>query len=154
MEHGSMKGMSSNRLLLMGAIHLGIMYVLMYAMVNTLSNVIPNLNNFYMAGLMTSPMLALEAVLMGQMYTNKRVVRIILVISLAAAVVFFSLIRAQTAVGDLELVRSMIPHHASAILMCEQADLQDSEVSMLCQSIIESQEAEIAQMNDIRARLE
>ena len=36
------------------------MYVLMYAMVNTLSNAIPNYNQFYMAGLMTAPMVVLE----------------------------------------------------------------------------------------------
>lgn len=154
MEHVSMKPMSTNRLLLMGAIHVGIMYVLMYAMVNTFSNVIPNLNNFYMAGLMTAPMLALEAVLMGQMYTNKRAVRLILAASVIAGVVFFLLIRAQTAIGDRELVRSMIPHHAGAILMCEQADLQDSEVVALCQAIIDSQEAEIAQMKALLDRLE
>lgn len=154
MEHGSMKPMSTNRLLLMGAIHLGMMYFLMYAMVNTFSNVIPNLNNIYMAGLMTSPMLALEAILMGQMYTNKRAVRIILAVSVAAGVIFFLLIRAQTAIGDRELVRSMIPHHAGAVLMCEQADLQDSEVVTLCQTIIESQEAEIAQMKALLDRLD
>ncbi len=32
------------------------MYILMYAMVDQLANVYPNINQFYMAGLMTAPM--------------------------------------------------------------------------------------------------
>ena len=32
------------------------MYILMYAMVNAFANVYPNVNQFYMAGLMTAPM--------------------------------------------------------------------------------------------------
>ena len=48
------------------------MYVLMYAMVNTLPNAIPNYNQFYMAGLMTAPMVVLEMILMGAMYPEKK----------------------------------------------------------------------------------
>jgi uncharacterized protein (DUF305 family) len=40
----------------------------------------------------------------------------------------------------------MIPHHAGAILMCEEAQLRDPEVIELCASIVESQRAEIDQM--------
>ena len=32
------------------------MYILMYAMADSFANVIPNINQFYMAGLMTMPM--------------------------------------------------------------------------------------------------
>lgn len=40
----------------------------------------------------------------------------------------------------------MIPHHASAILMCEESPIQDPEIQMLCRRIISSQQAEIDQM--------
>lgn len=149
-----MKSMSTNRLLLMAGLHFVIMYVLMYAMVNVFDNVIPNLNNFYMAGLMTAPMLILEALLMGSMYENKRAIRIVLVVSIAALILFFLFIREQTLVGDREFLRSMIPHHAGAILMCEQATLEDSDVKALCDTIITSQEAEIAQMKALLEGLE
>lgn len=149
-----MKSMSTNRLLLMAALHFVIMYALMYAMVNSFNNVIPNLNNAYMAGLMTSPMLILEAILMGSMYENKRAVRIIMVASAVALILFFLFIRQQTFIGDRELVRSMIPHHAGAILMCEQATLDDSETLALCENIIEAQVSEIAQMKAILDRLD
>jgi len=41
------------------------MYVLMYAMVNRFANVYSNLNQFYMAGLMTAPIVVIELTLMG-----------------------------------------------------------------------------------------
>jgi uncharacterized protein (DUF305 family) len=40
----------------------------------------------------------------------------------------------------------MIPHHAGAILMCNEAQLTDPEVKRLCEGIVASQEREIAQM--------
>ena len=40
----------------------------------------------------------------------------------------------------------MIPHHAGAILMCQEAKLADPEIQALCGQIIVAQEAEIAQM--------
>lgn len=40
----------------------------------------------------------------------------------------------------------MIPHHAGAILMCEQASLQDERIRSLCGQIIKSQREEIAEM--------
>lgn len=47
------------------------MYILMYSMVNTISNVFPNINQFYMAGLMTMPMIIIENALMSSMYMSK-----------------------------------------------------------------------------------
>jgi len=48
----------------------------------------------------------------------------------------------------------MIPHHTGAILMCEQTSLDDTEIIVLCETLIDSQEAEIAQMKAILDRLE
>jgi uncharacterized protein (DUF305 family) len=48
----------------------------------------------------------------------------------------------------------MIPHHAGAILMCEQASLYDAEIKDLCGRIINSQQEEIDQMKAILQRLE
>lgn len=46
-------------------------HVLMYAMVNAFSNVIPNLNQFYMPGLMTAPMVVIGLLLMKSMYAKR-----------------------------------------------------------------------------------
>lgn len=127
------------------------MYILMYSMVNVFANAIPNINQFYMAGLMTMPMIIIEIALMSAMYPNKRRNLLIVGISAIALVAFFLFIRQQTAVGDKELLKGMIPHHAAAILMCEQASLQDSEIKALCRTIVSSQQEEIKQM---KAKLE
>ena len=119
------------------------MYILMYAMVDTFGNVYSSFNQFYMAGLMTMPMIVIELVMMHSMYTDKRLNSIILIASTVAGIIFFVLIRQQTAISDRQFLRSMIPHHAGAILMCEQASLEDSELQTLCQNIISGQQAEI-----------
>lgn len=48
---------------------------------------------------------------------------------------------------DQQFVRSMIPHHAGAILMCGKNRLRDPDLRQLCREIVRSQEAEIERMN-------
>jgi uncharacterized protein (DUF305 family) len=127
------------------------MYVLMYAMVDRFANVVPNINQFYMAGLMTAPMITIEMLLMGSMYKSRRTNAIIIVIGILALGSFFMLIRYQTAVSDKQFLKSMIPHHAGAILMVEEADLSDPEIKKLAADIISSQQKEIDFM---KAKLE
>ena len=134
------------KLLIMAGLSFMSMYVLMYAMVNTFANAIPNINQFYMAGLMTAPMLIIEMVLMGSMYIDKKLNAIVIAISSILLIAFFVLIRQQSAVSDRQFLKSMIPHHSSAILMCEKSNLQDPEIKALCQSIISGQQDEIDQM--------
>ena len=134
------------RLLLMSLLSFGAMYLLMYAMVDDLANVYPNVNQFYMAGLMTAPMVAFEVLLMRGMYRSRTVNGIILASSGLALVLLFALIREQGVVGDRQFLRSMIPHHASAILMCEEAKLRDPELQALCDEIVAGQQQEIDQM--------
>ena len=122
------------------------MYILMYAMVNSIGNVFNNINEFYMAGLMTAPMIPIEIFLMSSMYKDQKRNVVIVVASILAGLVFFLLIRQQGAVSDRQFLRSMIPHHAGAILMCEQASIQDAEIQELCKTIISSQQEEIDQM--------
>jgi len=130
------------------------MYILMYAMVNTPANVINNLNQVYMAALMTAPMVAIELLVMQGMYPDKRRNALLIAASLLAAVTFFAFIQQQTAIGDIQFLRSMIPHHAGAITMCEAAPLTDPEVVQLCDSIIANQESEIEQMKMLLEKLE
>ena len=133
-------------LLIMAVLSFIAMYILMYAMVNTLDNVFNNFNQFYMAGLMTSPMVLIELFVMRSMYQDRTRNVLIIAGSVVAAFVFFLLIRQQTAISDEQFLRSMIPHHAGAILMCEQAPIQDAEIKELCGNIISSQQTEIDQM--------
>jgi hypothetical protein len=150
-ETGHINGLEMNkkhyiRLLLMVVFSFISMYVLMYAMVNTFDNVYSNLNQFYMAGLMTAPMVLIELSLMSFMYGKKKWNILIITISAIVLISFFTLIRQQTAIDDKQFLRSMISHHASAILMCEKASLQDPEIKELCNEILSSQQSQIDQM--------
>ena len=139
------------RLLVMLALSFVSMYVLMYAMVDRFDNALPNYNQFYMAGLMTAAMAILELALMRGMYPNAKLNGLILGVGAVALVAFWMLIRQQSAISDRQFLKSMIPHHASAILMCERASIRDPEIEELCAGIVSSQQAEIDQM---KAKLE
>ena len=141
--------------------HLGIMallsfvamYILMYAMVNSFGDVYNNINQVYMAGLMAAPMVVIELVVMRAMYHNKRLNMTLVAASVVVGGLLFAFIRQQTVITDGQFLRSMIPHHSGAILMCREAAIQDQEIRELCGSIIASQQQEIDQMNSILSRL-
>ena len=115
----------------------------MYMMVNSFANVYPNLNQIYMAGIMAIPMVIIELFFMRSMYQNKKLNVFIITVSLIIFIALLIFVRKQTAIDDKEFLKSMIPHHAAAILMCEKASLQDPEVKELCKNIILTQQSEI-----------
>jgi len=80
---------------------------------------------------------------MGSMYKSKTANWAIIGVSIVALVVFALFIRRQTAVSDSEFLRSMIPHHGGAILMCQQNEIEDAEIRNLCGEIVSSQQFEI-----------
>lgn len=131
------------KLFLMAALSYISMYILMYVMVDEYANVYANLNQAYMAGLMTVPMIIIELLLMRSMYHDPKRNALIIVCSLIVGIGLFFCIRKQVAIGDKEFLKSMIPHHASALLMCEHATLHDSEIQQLCKNIQASQQSEI-----------
>jgi uncharacterized protein (DUF305 family) len=141
--HGSSAKGHYGRLLVMILLSFLAMYVLMYAMVNTLDNVFNNVNQVYMAGLMAAPMALIELILMSRMYPNRMLNSVLAVVSIVLMILFWLGIRQQAAVSDQQFLRSMIPHHAGAILMCRQNRLSDPELQQLCRDIVASQQSEI-----------
>jgi uncharacterized protein (DUF305 family) len=129
-----------------------IMYLVMYTMIATLNHFYFNINNVYMTLMMIAPMTIVMLVGMRAMFPSQRTNIIIGVVAGLVFVASFAAMRSQAAVGDEEFLRSMIPHHSGAILMCEQASITDPEISTLCEKIVKSQSAEIAQMKAILAR--
>lgn len=129
-----------------------IMYLVMFVMIDRLSSFYNNLNMFYMTLMMVAPMVVLMILAMKHMFPNKALNAALLIGSAVAFFGSFALIRTQTTIGDTAFLRSMIPHHSGAILMCEQAKLRDPEVTALCGNIIKSQREEIAQMEAMLAR--
>jgi Domain of unknown function (DUF305) len=134
------------RFLIMIVLHFIAMYVFMYAMVNVFGNVFNSFNQVYMAALMTASMILIELPLMSSMYKSKKLNTIILVVGAVVLIGSWFAIRQQAAISDRQFLRSMIPHHAGAILMCEKASVQDQEIRTLCRNIISGQQAEIDQM--------
>lgn len=122
------------------------MFILMYSMVDSVADVYSSLNQVYMAGLMTAPMVVIELLLMSGMYKSKKLNALIIAVSCVAGFALFMFIRQQTAISDRQFLRSMIPHHSGAILMCEDASIQDQRIKELCKTIISGQRSEIAQM--------
>lgn len=152
-----MTGSHYGRLATMAALSFVAMYFLMYAMVDSSNNVYMNFNQVYMAGLMAAPMVLIELALMRSMYRSDRWNALIAGGAVLVAVAFFFFIRRQAAIGDREFMRSMIPHHASAILMCKQASITNAEIKRLCfrpGGIVESQQAEIDQMKALLRTVE
>jgi hypothetical protein len=141
------------RLLIMSLLSLIVMYFLMYSMINVAGNFYNNLNKFYMAVLMTAPMVVFEIIPTGSLYQNKRLNMLIISGSILTLIALFLFIRQQTGINDRQFLRAMIPHHSSAILMCEQANIQDAEIRDLCASIVQSQQEEINQMKEILSRI-
>ena len=105
-----------------------------------------------MAGLMTAPMLLIEIVLMRHMYPMKIWNVAIGIGASVLLLAFWFGIRVQAGVSDRQFLRSMIPHHSGAVLMCEKAKITDPEIQTLCKGIISSQTSEIDQMKAILER--
>lgn len=130
-----------------------VMYFVMFVMIDSTSSFYNNLNMFYMTLMMVAPMVVLMIVSMLHMFPLKLANLLLIAIAVVAFLGSFALIRTQTTIGNTAFVRSMIPHHSGAILMCQQASLSDAELKALCGEIVKSQQQEIEQMKQILARL-
>lgn len=130
-----------------------IMYFVMFVMIDNLGSFYNNLNMVYMTLMMVAPMVVLMVLAMRDMFPSKTINAALLVGSVVIFVGCFALIRTQTTIGDRAFLRSMIPHHSGAILMCQQAKLTDPEVVRLCGGIIKSQRQEISEMKVILDRM-
>ncbi|MBD1396469.1 DUF305 domain-containing protein [Pontibacter sp. JH31] len=126
-----------------------IMYTVMFLNVDRLDHVYLSLTRVYMTLLMVSPMALLMLFLMSHMYKNKKLNALIGALSAAVFVIVLLLLRTQTFIGDDEYIKAMIPHHSSAILTSQEADIKDPELKKLAEEIIKTQKEEIAQMKGI-----
>ena len=137
------------------AINLVIMYLVMFAMIYRWGEFVQNINFFYMALMMWAPMGALMLLFMGSMYTSRTLNIGIYAASALVFVLALLGIRTQALVGDTQFLRSMIPHHSGALVMCREAALSDPEIEELCfgpTGIVASQEREIVLMTKLLER--
>lgn len=155
-EHGGMsREMARHHYLMLGVnllLSLIIMYVAMFAMIWTWGEFVQNINFFYMALVMWAPMAAVMLLTMRPMYPDRKVNGLLYLGFAAVFILSMIGIREQSLVGDRQFLRSMIPHHSGAVLMCEKAKITDPEIQSLCEGIISSQTSEIDQMKVILDR--
>lgn len=156
-EHrdGAMNRKHYGILLLNVAISAVVMYFVMFAMVWSADDFFNNLNFVYMALLMATPMGILMLIMMGPRCPDRKINGALYAGFIAVFALSFWATRDQTEVGDRQFIRSMIPHHSGAILMCNRASIRDAEIRELCfgpDGIVRSQEREIRQMKAILAR--
>ena len=130
-----------------------IMYLVMFVMIDSRSSFYNNLNTLYMTLMMVAPMVVLMILAMRHMFPSKVTNTALLVGAVAAFIGSFALIRSQTTIGDVQFLRSMIPHHSGAVLMCREASIRDPEIKALCGEITSSQTREIKQMKAILDRM-
>lgn len=152
-DHGMGRSMGRPWLMLaaMTVIHVAIMYVLMFAMIDRGADFVNNVNMFYMAVLMAAPITAAMVLGMWGMYPGKGAKVAVVAVSLIVGLLSWLAIRQQWEVDDRQFLRSMIPHHSGAILMCQEASISDPRILELCDVIIAGQRSEIEQMEALLA---
>jgi uncharacterized protein (DUF305 family) len=128
------------------------MYLIGYVMIDKFDDFYLNINRVYMTLLMVTPMVIVMLLVMSSMFENKKLNYILIAASAAVFVICFALSRTQVPVGNTQFLRSMIPHHSSAIVMCQESEITDPEIIKLCQQIIKSQEEEITEMKTLLAK--
>ena len=135
-------------------VNLFLMWALSMSMVRSIDHFYFNPSNLYMAVLMVAAMAVLMTFGMWSMLKNRTLNIILLVGFLALFLAAFFMGRSEVGVGDEGFLKSMIPHHSRAILVCQEASITDPEIEQLCVEIIDAQQKEIAQMKEILERYE
>ena len=128
-----------------------VMYGLMYAMVDRFAQIYHSLNQVYMAALMTGAMLLLELGIMRHMYPSLARNALAVVLSFVLLATGWFGLREQWGIGNRQFLRSMIPHHSGALLMCGEATVTDERIRALCGEIQSSQQREIELMEQLLA---
>ena len=131
-----------------------IMYAVMYLNVDRFKHIYLAQTRTYMTILMIAPMAITMLLFMWGMYKDKRWNYAIIAAALLVGAGTYHILRQQSFVGDVAWMRAMIPHHSSAIMTSQGAQLTDPEAIQLAKEIIETQELEIAQMKRMIERLE
>lgn len=145
--------MSYRKFSLMMVISFIVMYTVMFLNVIEIKHYHTSLTRIYMAILMVAPMAVVMMLMMGKMYPDKKTNMGIMVSGIVVFIVTLIALRAQTPIGDVQYMKAMIPHHSSAILTSERADIKDPEVKKLAEDIIKAQRKEIAEMEAMLDKL-
>ena len=139
-------GMGWGRFAAMIATSTVIMFFLMYQLVYSIDHATFSLNRLVSSLVMGCVMTLVMLGFMWSMYKGQGTKVAVLVVAAVLGVVVLSVNRSQALIGDVEFMKSMIPHHSIAINNARKAGISDPRVRELADQIIESQVREIAEM--------
>jgi len=99
-------------------------------------------------------MAAIMLLFMWKMYDGPATKFAVLAISILLGIGVITINRQQALIGDVEFMKSMIPHHSIAINNSRKADIRDPRVRELADGIIRAQVKEIEQMKFLVSDIE
>lgn len=156
-HHGTMTmkmTMGWGRFVAMIVTSTAIMFPLMYQLVYSADHVTFSLTRLVSSVVMGCVMAAVMLGFMWKMYAGPTTKLVVLLGSIALGVAVLMVNRQQSLIGDVDFMKSMIPHHSIAINNAREADLRDPRVRKLADGIISAQVKEIAEMELLVADIE
>jgi len=142
----SMMKMGWGRFFAMIATSTVVMFPLMYQLVYSADHATFSLTRLVSSVVMGCVMAVIMLGFMWKMYAGPGTKLAILVGSVVLGVIILAINRQQMLVGDVDFLKSMIPHHSIAINNARKADIRDPRVRQLADGIIRAQVKEIAEM--------
>ncbi len=154
MNHQNQKmGMSWSWFAAMIATSIFIMFFLMYQLVYSFDHAMFSINRLIASLVMGCVMTIVMLSFMWSMYKGVGTKIAVLVLATLFGVILLFVNRSQSLIGDVDFMKSMIPHHSIAINNARNASISDPRVRKLADQIIKAQVREIAEMklllNDI-----
>lgn len=151
--HVTMK-MGWSRFFAMIAVSTLVMFPLMYQLVYSADHATFSLTRLVSSVVMGCVMAIIMLSFMWKMYEGQAIKLAVLISAIVVGVITLAINRQQMLIGDVDFMRSMIPHHSIAINNARKADIRDPRVRKLADGIIRAQVKEIAEMKLLVADIE
>ena len=145
-HHDKMMTMGWGRFAAMIAVSTTVMFPLMYQLVYSWDHATFSLTRLVSAIVMGCVMAAIMLAFMWKMYRGQGTKLAVLIGAIVVGILVLAVNRQQMLIGDVDFMKSMIPHHSIAINNAEKARISDPRVRKLADEIISSQVREIREM--------
>jgi hypothetical protein len=142
-------GMSWGRFAAMIATSTFIMFFLMYQLVYSFDHALFSVNRLIASLVMGCVMTVVMLSFMWSMYKGMGTKIAVLVLAALLGVLLLFVNRSQAVIGDVDFMKSMIPHHSIAINNARKASISDPRVRELADGIIRAQVLEINAMKQL-----
>jgi hypothetical protein len=123
-----------------------LMFFFMYQLVYSFDHATFSVNRLVASLVMGCVMTVVMLCFMSSMYKGRAIKIAVFAVAVSAGIILLYINRNQTLIGDVNFMKSMIPHHSIAVNNARKAGISDPRVRELADQIIESQVSEIAEM--------